>query len=390
MSEPGELSDAYGGGQPLPAAAVEELLEAMAVRGLGPTTLRRLLHRFGSWPRAREARREELGELGLKRETMRALRQRDWQYDPKQELKKAGDLGIRILPFTSPEFPGSLRDQDGLPLLLYVKGEILERDALAIGMVGSRRASVYGRMHAEQLAFGLAQAQFTVVSGLAQGIDAAAHEGALKGRGRTIAVLGCGLDRIYPPENRELAERIVRSGALVSELPFSTPPSATNFPPRNRIIAALSLGIVVVEAARNSGALITARLAGEMGKEVFAVPGDIGRPQTRGPHRLIRDGAKLVETVEDVIEEFGPLSRPLKVAEGERPILDPRALMLNEVERAIFDLLDSTPKDIDAITRESRLSAANVASTLMVLELKRLAVQMPGKLYVRAGTLQRQ
>jgi DNA processing protein len=147
--------------------------------------------------------------------------------------------------------------------------------------------------------------------------------------------------------------------------------------------------VVVVEAPERSGALITARLAAEMGKEVFAVPGDIGRPQTRGPHRLIRDGAKLVETVEDVIEEFGPLTQPLSVCEGEPPIPDPRALMLNEIERAIYDLLDSTPKDIDAITQESRLSAANVASTLMVLELKRLAIQMPGKLYVRAGTLQR-
>lgn len=387
--EPGQSSQPYGCGEPLPAVAVEDLLEAMAVRGLGPTTLRRLLRHFGSWPRAREAGRQELAGLGLNRETLRALREREAQYDPKEELKKAGDLGIRILPFSAPEFPAALRDQDGLPLLLYVKGELLERDALAIGLVGSRRASLYGRMHGEQLAFELAQAGFTVVSGLAQGVDAAAHEGALKGRGRTIAVLGCGLDRIYPPENRLLAERIAGSGALVSELPLGSPPSATNFPPRNRIIAALSLGIVVVEAARNSGALITARLAGEMGKEVFAVPGDIGRPQTRGPHRLIRDGAKLVETADDIIEEFGPLARPLRVREDDRPIPDPRALMLNHVERQVYDLLDSTPKDIDAIKRESRLSAANVASTLMVLELKRLAVQLPGKLYVRAGSLQR-
>jgi DNA processing protein len=390
VADPEQISEGCGRGEPLPEVSVQDLLEAMAVRGLGPMTVRRLLERFGSWPGVRRAGREELAELGLKRETIRALRGRDWEYDPKEELKKAADLGIRILTFSEPEFPRSLRDQDGLPLLLYVKGGFLERDALAIGVVGSRRASLYGRMHAEQLAFQLAQAQFAVISGLAQGVDAAAHEGALKGGGRTIAVLGCGLDRIYPPENRDLADRIAGSGALVSELPLGSPPTAANFPPRNRIIAALSLGILVVEAARNSGALITARLAGEMGKEVFAVPGDIGRPQTRGPHRLIRDGAKLVETVEDIIEEFGPLTQPLNVCEGEPPIPDPRALMLNEVERAVYSLLDSTPKDIDAITRESRLSAANVGSTLMVLELKRLAVQMPGKLYVRAGTLQRQ
>jgi DNA processing protein len=170
---------------------------------------------------------------------------------------------------------------------------------------------------------------------------------------------------------------------------MKTAPTAANFPPRNRLIAALSLGVVVVEASRTSGALITARLAGEMGREVFAVPGDIGRAQTRGTHRLIRDGAKLVETVEDILEELGPLSQPVQVREEESPIPDPRALALNQHERRIYDLLDASPKDIDLITRESGLSAANVASTLMVLELKRMAVQMPGKLYVRAGTLQR-
>jgi len=176
----------------------------------------------------------------------------------------------------------------------------------------------------------------------------------------------------------------------MSELPLDAAPAAANFPPRNRIIAGLSLGVVVVEASRKSGALITARLAGEMGKEVFAVPGDIGRPQTRGTHRLIRDGAKLVESVDDIIEELGPMARPVQVREGEAPLPDPRALSLNHHERLVYDLLDATPKDIDAITRETKLSAANVSSTLMVLELKRLAAQMPGMRYVRAGTLLRE
>jgi DNA processing protein len=305
-------------------------------------------------------------------------------------MEKAGRLGVKIVPFTSKEYPDALRHFEDAPPLLYVKGEVLEQDALAIAVIGSRRASLYGRIHAERMAYDLACSGFTVVSGLAQGVDCTAHRGALKGGGRTIAVLGNGLASIYPPEHRELAEEIERNGALLSELPLDAPPAATNFPPRNRIIAGLSLGVLVVEASRTSGALITARLAGEMGKEVFAVPGDVGRPQTQGVHRLLRDGAKLVESVADIIEELGPLAGPLTVREGEPPVVDPRTLLLNQHERLVYDLLGSTPKDLDSLTRESRLSPANAASTLMVLELKRLAVQMPGKLYMRAGSFGRE
>ncbi len=366
-----------------------ELLEALAVTGLGPITVRRLLRRFGSWKRARAAGHSELRELGVRPKAILALRERKLRYDPREEMDKARSLGVKIVSFTSKGYPDALRHYDDAPPLLYVKGEILERDALAIAVVGSRRASLYGRTHAERTAYDLAQAGFTVVSGLAQGVDAAAHRGAMKGGGRTIAVLGNGLASVYPPEHLELAEQVERNGALVSELPLGTPPAAANFPPRNRIIAGLGLGVLVVEASRNSGALITARLGGEMGKEVFAIPGDVGRPQTRGVHRLLRDGAKLVETVADILEELGPLAAPVTVQEGEPAIADARALALNQHERLIYDLLDSSPKDIDHITRESGLSPANAASTLMVLELKRLAVQMPGKLYVRAGAFQR-
>jgi DNA processing protein len=244
-------------------------------------------------------------------------------------------------------------------------------------------------MHAERFAFELAQAGFTVVSGLAQGIDAAAHRGALKGRGRTLAVLGNGLPDVYPPEHRELAAQVAASGALISELPIGAPPAARNFPVRNRIIAALGLGLLVVEAARKSGALITARLANEMGKEVFAIPGDIGRPQTRGPHLLIRDGATLVESVQDILDQLGPATGGFRDDAAAEALPDPRALNLNPVERALYDRLDSVPKDIDTLTRETGLSPANAASTLLVLELRKLAVQMPGKRYVRPGTLQR-
>lgn len=394
MAEGGEIAEYHAEGHTeagdIPSVETVDLLAAVAVPGLGPVTLRRLFRRFKSWERIRTASADDLRQLGLRRDAIGAIREAERRGDPAGEMARAREMGISIIPFTAPEFPRALRAHDDAPLLLYVKGELLERDALAVAIVGTRRASLYGRMHAERLAFALAQSGFTVVSGLARGIDAAAHEGALKGEGRTLAVLGNGLASVYPVENRDLGERVSRNGALISELPLDAAPVAANFPPRNRIIAALSLGVVVVEGSRRSGALITARFASEMGKEVFAVPGDIGRPQTRGTHQLIRDGAKLVETIEDIIEELGPLTGPVLVREDETPIPDPRALILNTNERAVYDLLDASPKDIDHVTRESGLSPANVASTLMVLELRHLAVQMPGKRYVRAGTFQRE
>lgn len=373
-----------------PQASAAELMEALALPGLGATTVRRLLLRFGSWPKARAASEAELREMGLKSSVARAVRHGKPAYDPAEELARVKAAGARVISWSDPEFPPGLRNDEHQPLLLYVKGEIRQSDQLAVAVVGSRRASLYGKTHAERLSFELAQAGVTVVSGLALGVDAAAHRGALKGRGRTLAVLGNGLGGIYPPENAELAGEVARQGALISELPMNTAPSAPNFPPRNRIIAGLSAGVLVVEASRTSGALITARMASEMGRDVFAIPGDIGRPQTRGPHRLIRDGATLVESVEDILEALGPLVAPLAVREGEAPLPDPRALVLNPLERRVFDLLDSTPKDIDQITRESNLSAGNAASVLMVLELKRMAAQMPGQRYVRAGTLMRE
>ena len=378
------------GSSPKPVAP-KDLLEALATRGLGSTAVRRLFTEFGSLEAARDAADVKLAAAGLKGQAIRALRGRQMEYDPQEELEKAHRLDIKLIPFTSPEYPPALRDHEFSPPLLYVKGGIVERDALAIAVVGTRRASLYGKMHGERLAFELAQAGFTIVGGLARGVDSAGHQGALKSRGRTLAVLGNGLASVYPRENEELAERIVQHGALISELPLDTPPTASNFPPRNRIIAALSLGVLVIEAPRASGALITARLAGEMGKEVFALPGDIGRPQTRGTHLLIRDGAKLVETIDDILEELGPLARPIRIGEKEREYLvpDPRALTLNPQERRVYDVLDASPKSIDQIMDESKLSPANVASTLMVLEMKRLATQMPGQLYARAGTFYR-
>jgi len=362
----------------------------LAAPGAGPIVARRLWDRFGSLDAVLNAPDNELASSGLKRAGLRALRSgKGLQYGPTEEIHKAEDLCIRMVPYTSPDYPEALRVQEGSPPVLFIKGDLLPRDAVAMAIVGTRRASLYGRMHAERMAFELAQAGFTIVSGLARGIDSVAHEAALKGNGRTLAVLGNGLASVYPRENRALAERVQADGALISECLPGTAPTPANFPPRNRIIAGLSLGVLVIEAAKRSGALITARFAGEMGKEVFALPGDVGRPQTRGTHQLIRDGAKLVESLQDVLEELGPLARAVDMDDHASPLPDPRALVLNHHERAIYDLLDGTPKDIDQITRQSGLSPANTASTLMVLELKHLAVQTPGQRYVRAGAFVR-
>jgi DNA processing protein len=373
----------------LPEVTTEELLDALSVPGLGPVSVRLLLRQFGSWSGVRKASDAELIGAGLKCSAVSALR-KSARGDANREIAKAREAGVRILSLNDPDFPRSLLGHDHLPPLIYVKGGLQERDALAIGVVGSRRASVYGKMMAERFSFELAQAGFTVVSGLAHGIDTAAHQGALKGGGRTLAVLGNGLGTIYPPEQKGLAERIIEHGALISELPMDTAPAAANFPPRNRIIAGLSLGVLVVEAAKQSGALISARLAGEMGREVFAIPGDVGRPQTRGVHQLIRDGAKLVECVQDILDELGPLESPVRLGEYAAPLVDPRALSLNPLERKVYDLLSSVPRDIDHITRECAISPANAGSLLMVLELKRLAVQLPGQRYIRSGALVRE
>lgn len=370
-------------------ASTEDLLEALAIPGLGTVTVRRLLKHFGTWADVKSAAASDLEEFGLKRSAASAVRHSDCEA-ARRELARAREEGVRIISINDPEFPRSLHGDDYLPLLLYVKGDIIERDALAIGVVGSRRASVYGKMMAERFSFDLAQAGFTVVSGLAHGIDTAAHNGALKGGGRTIAVLGNGLSTVYPPEQKELAAKIVKQGAMVTELPVDTPPAAANFPPRNRIIAGLSLGVLVVEAAKKSGALISARLAGEMGREVFAVPGDIGRPQTRGVHQLIRDGAVLVESIQDILEELGPLEHPVRTSGSNVPLVDPRSLTLNFIEKKVYEQLSSVPRDIDHITRECKITAANANSILTILELKRLAVQMSGKRFIRAGELSRE
>lgn len=360
------------------------LLYLSLTKGVGSATYRALLERFGSASAILNARKtdlEDIPSIGSKLADEIARSRDSTNID--RELTLAQEHGVNIIPYTYQNYPQNLRAIYDPPLVLYIKGEINPRDVLSIAIVGARRCSYYGQSQSKRLARLLGQSGFTIVSGLARGIDTAAHHGALEVGARTIAVMGCGLGRVYPGENRELAERISCQGAVVSELPMLTPPNEKNFPPRNRLISGLSLGVVVVEAGQRSGALITAHWALEQGKEVFAVPGQVDNPYSRGTHRLLKEGAKLVEDVSDIIEELGPLAETLNIGE-EEGVQDPRSLTLNSQEKKIFSLLSSRPKTIDEITEESQLPAPNVASTLMILEIRKLVKQLSGKRFVKA------
>jgi len=397
--------------KPLEAALTLSLAD-----GVGPVAFRKLINAFGSAEAALTAPEARMAEIeGLGPETARriASSRRKAADAARKELAIAARHGVRIVSLEDEACPAALRYMHDPPPVLYVKGELLERDRLAVAIVGSRHCTYYGRSQAETLAGALAMSGFTVVSGLARGIDSAAHQGALDAEGRTIAVLGNGLASVYPPENSALAERGVASGALVSEFPMTTPPAAENFPRRNRVISALSLGVVVVEGTEKSGALITARHAREQGREIFAVPGKVDNPAARGPHRLIRDGAKLVADASDIIEELGPvadglLPEPRKPAAGARDEKQARqgqegageqarapaaafappggaaTLGRNRQERRIYELLSTDPKQIDQIIVESGLPPQEVSSTLMILEIKRACRKLAGDTFVRA------
>jgi len=263
-----------------------------------------------------------------------------------------------------------------------VRGELTAADQLAIAIVGTRGASNYGRQQAERFGRSLARSGLTIVSGLARGIDAAAHRGALEAEGRTIAVLSSGVQEIYPPEHEELAQRIIAQGALVSEMPPHSKPKKGMFPQRNRLISGLSLGTLVIEAAERSGALITARHAGEQGREVFALPGLATSPSARGCHALIRDGAFLTQDPEDVLDQLGPLFQSIEIA-PEKTIRHPAELQLNEQETAVLVAIETEPTDINRVVTASGLPVARVLSTLSVLEMRHLIRRISGQFVQR-------
>jgi DNA processing protein len=288
-----------------------------------------------------------------------------------------------LLTIEDEAYPPSLREIHDPPFLLYIKGEILERDRHAVAVVGSRRATHYGRESARRLSFQLAHAGVTIISGLARGIDTAAHEAALAAGGRTIAVLGSGIGELYPPENAALAEKIAGSGAVVSEFPVLYLPDRQSFPLRNRIVSGMSDGILVVEAPSRSGALITANQAMDQGRNVYAVPGPIDRPTSAGCHRLIQDGAKLVTDGRDVLEDLEMLFSMEPASAGREETSSPVLETLDGNERAVLNAIEGEETPIDTIMERSELATQVVSATLLRLEMKRLVKQLPGKYFVK-------
>ncbi len=297
-----------------------------------------------------------------------------------EEIRRAERAGAKIVTFLDANYPAPLRMIADPPPLLYVKGELGAKDEKAVAVVGSRSASDYGRRVARDLCRGLVSLGFTVVSGMARGIDGVAHETALSAGGRTIAVLGSGVDLVYPPDHAKLYRHISENGAVISELPIGTRPLAYHFPARNRLISGLSLGVVVVEATEKSGSLITAALALEQGREVFAVPGEVGSSRSRGAHRLIRQGAKLVESVDDIVEEIAPqlLSRRGDALKQARRLPE----NASDGVRKIFGLLQERPLQIDEVIEASGFTSPKVLEILLELELQGYLRQLPGKRYI--------
>jgi len=346
-----------------------------AAAGIGDATGRRLVAAFGTPARALAAGAAALGAAGLAPGLAPALtaarRDRD---AARAEVARIAAAGARLVRCTDPEYPAALRETAGAPLYLLARGAPLVAEP-AVAVVGARRATPYGRDVAHRLATELVQAGVTVVSGLARGIDGAAHEGALAGGGLTVAVLGSGIDVVYPPEHADLAARIASSGTLLSERPPGEAPLPAHFPARNRIIAGMTLGTVVVEAAERSGALITARLAVDEGREVFAVPGRIDSPLALGPHRLIQSGAKLVAGVDDVVAELVPaLAR-----RGAPALAGAAPAAADPADDAVLALLAAGPLGVDRLVRESGLAAPEVLARILDLELRGVVAQLPGK-----------
>ncbi|MGE5585407.1 MAG: DNA-processing protein DprA [Bacillota bacterium] len=343
------------------------------VSTIGGARLASLIQCFGSAREALLAREDALLRVeGIGPVTVQRIAEvRDGRL-LRDELQRADGLGVNIVTTSDPGYPERLLNIDHPPPVLYVKGEILPRDGLAIAVVGARRATRYGREVARLVAGEAAGAGFTIVSGMARGVDSAAHRGALDTGGRTIAVLGCGVDVVYPPENEKLAEEIAGNGALVSERCLGTRPYGQNFPARNRIISGLSLGVVVVEARETSGALITAKFALEQGRDVFAVPGDIRSPLSRGTHQLIRDGARLVEGIGDILEELGMENVAAPETHGTR---EESSLRLSARERRVLAALDFSPASADDIVDETGLGPRDVAVALAGLEVRGLVAR---------------
>jgi DNA processing protein len=347
------------------------------VRGIGPVRLRALLDYFGDIERAWRAPSHELRQAGLDRRSLENLLAGRAQLDLDREVERVAATGAQALTWEDPAYPRLLLEIPAPPPVLYVKGTLIEEDAWALAVVGTRRASAYGREVTRHLTKTLARSGITIVSGLARGVDAEAHRAALEAGGRTIAVLGCGIDQVYPPEHRKLAQEIIANGALVSDYPLGTEPEGRNFPPRNRIISGLSLGVLITEAGKGSGALITADFAAEQGRDVFAVPGSVLMRGSAGTNALTQDGAKVVLSAADILEELNLTMVAEQVAARQ-------ALPADETEAALLESLSAEPTHVDDLQQQLGIPISQVTSTLALMELKGMVRQVGGMKYIVA------
>jgi DNA processing protein len=351
------------------------------IENVGPVTVKRLWEGFGSIEKAWKAGKEDIFRIeGINRKAAQAFAENRDKIDLEAELETARKADVKILTLENDEYPVNLINIYDPPPVIYVKGQLPKIQEKSVAIVGTRKASRYGNETARKLAYELATLGFTIVSGMASGIDTAAHKGALEAGGKTLAVFGCGVDVIFPSENRNLSEQIKNSGALISEFPMGAKPDKGSFPRRNRVISGLSLGVIVVEGHYDSGAMITAKYAVDQGREVFAVPGNVELDQSKGPHWLIKNGAKLVESVDDVLEEFNmvkPGPRPEAIGQRQKDYSN-----LSEEEQEIVKVLSLEPKYIDSVSQESGLSTPQVSSLLMMLEVKKIIRQLPGKMFI--------
>ncbi|HAM73046.1 MAG TPA: DNA-protecting protein DprA [Verrucomicrobiales bacterium] len=363
----------------------EALIALNMIENVGPVRLRQLLQTFGEPKAILQATSPELQRVhGIGIDTAEAIATWESRVDLQGELRRLRDYGCTVITQADEDYPPLLRQIYDPPIVLYVRGTLQPRDKNSVALVGSRQNTPYGIETARRFGYQLAYLGVTVVSGGARGIDTAAHQGALRSGGRTIAVLGTGINLVFPPENASLYDQISSQGAVITQFPFNRPADKQSFPIRNRIVAGMTLGTVVVEANLSSGALITANFATDYGRQVFAVPGRIDSPRSKGCHELIKKGAKLCEGAEDILSEFEYLfPRSNRPDTPEQPSLLP-ALELTPHEQAVFSILGAAESPVDEVIRRSGLPASTVSVALLALEMKRLVRQLPGKLFRRA------
>ena len=367
---------------------VLDRLRLATIPGLGPILRRRLIGRFGSASRVLQESTSSLESLhGVGHRLASAISTSSTNDEASRILDDCQQHGIAIILDTDPAFPELLSQIPDPPDMLFVRGTLEHCDGLAIAVVGARHATKAGLQIAHAFAEGLAHAGLTIVSGLARGIDAAAHRGAINAGGRTIAVLGSGLHNIYPREHQHLVEDVICHGAAVSELPPTTPPQASAFPRRNRIVSGLSLGTIVIQASQRSGALITARLAGEQGRDVFALPGPVDCRMSAGCHSLIRDGVTLVTCIDEILDELGPLHKKVRAPDG-RDIHKPAELQLDIFEQSVLAAIDATldptkKTTIDAVVEYMNIQPSRILAACAAFEIRRIVIRLPGNIIER-------